>query len=97
MKSPIVEDTNCENGNIVQPDSADIFGSGVVLFEMLYGKWPVSYDQVSLKHYFRHVYFPEQPYVNTICKSLIWRILVPQIDKTISWNDIVERDFILYI
>lgn len=89
--------TNCKSDNIVQYDYADIFSSGVVLFEMLYGKLPVGYDQVSLKRFFRHVQFPDQPHVNMICKTLIQRILVQQSDERISWKDIVESDFILYI
>ncbi|KAG4067838.1 hypothetical protein HA402_010524 [Bradysia odoriphaga] len=91
----VVVDTDCESSTLTEPDYADIFGSGIVLFEMVFGKLPKGYDNVSLKHSLRHVHFPDEPAVDSVCKSLISRILVQQQGNRISWNDIVDTDWML--
>lgn len=91
----VVVDTDCESSSLTEPDYADIFGSGIVLYEMVYGKLPKGYDCVSLKHSLRYVNFPEQPDVPSMCKALISRILVSQSDSRISWNDITDTDWIV--
>lgn len=91
----IVVDTDCESNNPTEYDYADVYGSGIVLFEMVYGKLPKGYDNVSLKHSLRHAHFPKQPDVTSMCKSLISRIVVPQSDNRITWNDITETDWML--
>ncbi len=89
----IVVDTDCESSSLTEPDYADIYGSGIVLFEMVFGKLPKGYDNVSLKHSLRCVNFPDQPAVTSMCKSLLLRILVAQRDNRISWNDILDSDW----
>lgn len=91
----VVVDTDCESSSLTEPDYADIFGSGIVLFEMVYGKLPRGYSSVSLNHSLRHVHFPQQPDVSAMCKSLISRILVPHSDNRISWNDIEDTDWMV--
>ncbi|XP_037030110.1 testis-specific serine/threonine-protein kinase 4-like [Bradysia coprophila] len=91
----VVVDTDCESSSLTEPDYADIFGSGIVLFEMVFGKLPKGYDIVSLKHSLRRVHFPDEPAVDSECKSLISRILVPQHGNRISWNDIADTDWML--
>lgn len=91
----VVVDTDCESNSLTEPDYADIFGSGIVLFEMIFGKLPKGYDNVTLKHSLRHVHFPDEPAVDSICKSLVSRILLPTQDNRISWNDITDSDWML--
>lgn len=89
----IVVDTDCESSSLTESDYADIFDSGIVLFEMVYGTLPKGYDNVSLLHSLRCVRFPTQPDVTSMCQSLISKILVPQSDNRITWNDIVAIDW----
>lgn len=91
----VVVDTDCESSSLTEPDYADVFGSGIVLFEMLFGKLPKGYDNVTLKRSLRHVHFPDEPVVDSVCKSLISRILVPKYDNRISWNDITDTEWML--
>lgn len=93
LNHSIVVDTDCESASLTEPDYADIYGSGVVLFEMVYGKLPRGYSNVSLKHSLRCVHFPEEPDVTPMCKSLISGIIVPQADNRISWNDIIDSEW----
>lgn len=89
----VVVDTDCESSSLTEPDYADIYGSGIVLFEMVYGQLPKNYSNVSLKHSLRYVHFPEEPDVTPMCNSLISSILVPQIENRISWNDISDTEW----
>lgn len=91
----VVVDTDCESSSLTESDYADIFGSGIVLFEMVYGKLPKGYNCVSLKHSLKQVHFPEQPDVTSMCRALISRILVSKNDNRISWSDITDTDWMI--
>lgn len=91
----IVVDADCESSDLTKADYADIYGSGIVLFEMVYGKLPKGYVSVSLEHSLRYVDFPEEPDVSTNCKKLISKIVVPSADHRISWNDITNIDWMI--
>lgn len=93
LNHSVVVDTDCESSSLTEPDYADIYGSGIVLFEMVFGTLPKGHDGVSLKYSLRRVHFPNESNVSLMCKSLISRILVPHSDNRISWNDISDTDW----
>lgn len=89
----VVVTTDCESSNVTEPDYADIYGSGIVLFEMVYGKLPKGYAKVSMEYSLRYIDFPKQPDVSSMCKKLISSIVVPPPEKRISWNDITNTEW----
>ncbi|XP_037039597.1 testis-specific serine/threonine-protein kinase 3-like [Bradysia coprophila] len=61
------------------PQSADIWASGVVLFAMVYGKLPFDDSDLAklLKQVQSKVQFPDKPIVSRKCQQLISAILAP--------------------
>lgn len=64
-------------GKSYQPHYADIWASGVVLFEMLYGKLPFhGDDNIELVRQIQEgIKFPNEPLVSDLCKLLITSVL----------------------
>lgn len=64
-------------GKSYQPHYSDIWASGVVLFEILYGKLPFAGDNdiELVRQIHEGLKFPDEPFVSDNCKLLITKVL----------------------